>query len=195
MCRFNAEVPLNLLSRPELHRCQTQRQSLLGDNQTQFPNAACVVSLVDRLVHRVEVILVEGESCLVKEARQHVDAVARGEEIMKRLAHLPSGMTRGLDFLILENWSFELALAVVELIEDLHARIYDLTLNDLLRKQRSRPDDSNLNDIGNPFWLRPATPTEAVNGPSLLTVLVNRGPLWMCGSMPLSIAGKKCQET
>ncbi|MCP3728748.1 IS21-like element helper ATPase IstB [Paraburkholderia sp. CNPSo 3272] len=35
-----------------------------------FPNAACVVSLVDRLVHRAEVIAIEGESYRVKEARE-----------------------------------------------------------------------------------------------------------------------------
>ncbi|WP_288830668.1 hypothetical protein [uncultured Paraburkholderia sp.] len=73
---------------------------------------------------------------------------------MKRLAHLPSGITRGLDFLIPDNWSAEQALAVVELIEDLRARIcmhYDLALHDLLREQHSPPEDPNPNDIGDPF--------------------------------------------
>ncbi|WP_407675302.1 hypothetical protein [Paraburkholderia sprentiae] len=32
-----------------------------------FPNAACVVSLVDRLVLRAEVILIDGESYRVKD--------------------------------------------------------------------------------------------------------------------------------
>jgi len=35
-----------------------------------FPNAACVVSLVDRLVHRAEIIVIEGESYRAKEARE-----------------------------------------------------------------------------------------------------------------------------
>ena len=35
-----------------------------------FPNAACVVSLVDRLVHRSEIISIEGESYRLKEARE-----------------------------------------------------------------------------------------------------------------------------
>ena len=73
---------------------------------------------------------------------------------MKRLAHLPSGITRGLDFLIPDNWSPEQALAVVELIEDLRARIcmhYGLALHDLLSEQRSPPGDPHLNDIGDPF--------------------------------------------
>jgi len=36
-----------------------------------FPNAACVVSLVDRLVHHSEIIAIAGESCRLKEAKAH----------------------------------------------------------------------------------------------------------------------------
>jgi DNA replication protein DnaC len=42
-----------------------------------FPNAACVVSLVDRLMHRAEVIAVEGESYRLKEARERNEARAQ----------------------------------------------------------------------------------------------------------------------
>jgi DNA replication protein DnaC len=42
-----------------------------------FPNAACVVSLVDRLVHRAEVIPIEGESYRVKEARERAEQRAQ----------------------------------------------------------------------------------------------------------------------
>jgi DNA replication protein DnaC len=35
-----------------------------------FPNAACVVTLVDRLVHRAEIIAIEGESYRLKEAKE-----------------------------------------------------------------------------------------------------------------------------
>ena len=35
-----------------------------------FPNAACVVTLVDRIVHRSEVVTVEGESYRLKEAKE-----------------------------------------------------------------------------------------------------------------------------
>ncbi|KVR66895.1 IS21-like element helper ATPase IstB [Burkholderia ubonensis] len=42
-----------------------------------FPNAACVVSLVDRLVHRAEVIAIEGESYRVKEARERAEQRAK----------------------------------------------------------------------------------------------------------------------
>jgi DNA replication protein DnaC len=35
-----------------------------------FPNAACVVSIVDRLIHHAEVLLIEGESYRMREARE-----------------------------------------------------------------------------------------------------------------------------
>ena len=49
------------------------------------PNAACVVSLIDRLVHRCEVVLIEGESYRLKEAKEQAErktaarAAARGK--------------------------------------------------------------------------------------------------------------------
>jgi hypothetical protein len=63
---------------------------------------------------------------------------------MKSLAHMPSGIVRGLHFLIDANWSPEQALAVFELLSDLRARIwmhYSIELHDLIREQRSPPDD------------------------------------------------------
>ena len=42
-----------------------------------FPNAACVVSLVDRLVHNAEIIAIEGESYRLKEARERADQRTR----------------------------------------------------------------------------------------------------------------------
>ncbi len=38
-----------------------------------FPNASCVVSLVDRLVHNAEIISIEGESYRLKEARERAE--------------------------------------------------------------------------------------------------------------------------
>lgn len=38
-----------------------------------FPNAACVVSLIDRLVHHSEVIAIEGESYRMKEAEEQAN--------------------------------------------------------------------------------------------------------------------------
>ena len=36
-----------------------------------FPNASCVVSMVDRLVHRAEILQIDGGSYRAKEAREH----------------------------------------------------------------------------------------------------------------------------
>ena len=45
-----------------------------------FPNAACVVSLIDRLVHHAEILSIEGESYRLKEAK------ARSEQRKKQRA-------------------------------------------------------------------------------------------------------------
>lgn len=41
-----------------------------------FPNAACVVSLIDRLVHHCEIVAIEGESYRLKEAKAHSEQKA-----------------------------------------------------------------------------------------------------------------------
>jgi len=48
-----------------------------ADWREVFPNAACVVSLVDRLVHNAEVIPIDGESYRLKEAQERSDQRAR----------------------------------------------------------------------------------------------------------------------
>ena len=50
-----------------------------------FPNAACVVSLVDRLMHRAEVVRIEGESYRAKEADER-EAQRRIERAAKTAA-------------------------------------------------------------------------------------------------------------
>ena len=53
-----------------------QRSTLITTNRPfaewneVFPNAACVVSLIDRLVHHSEIIAIEGESYRMKEAKE-----------------------------------------------------------------------------------------------------------------------------
>jgi len=42
-----------------------------------FPNAACVVTLVDRLVHRSELVVIEGESFRLKEAKERAEKRAK----------------------------------------------------------------------------------------------------------------------
>lgn len=52
-----------------------QRATVLTTNKTfgewnQFPNADCVVTLVDRLVHRSEILAIAGDSYRLKEAQE-----------------------------------------------------------------------------------------------------------------------------
>ena len=42
-----------------------------------FPNAACVVSLVDRLLHHAEIVSIEGDSWRLKEARERAEQRSR----------------------------------------------------------------------------------------------------------------------
>jgi DNA replication protein DnaC len=45
-----------------------------------FPNAACVVTIVDRLVHKAEILTIEGESYRLKEARERAAQKARARK-------------------------------------------------------------------------------------------------------------------
>lgn len=74
----HADLMFELVSR----RYQ-QRSTLITTNRPfaewreVFPNAACVVSLIDRLVHNAEIIAIEGESYRLKEARERTEQRAR----------------------------------------------------------------------------------------------------------------------
>ena len=48
-----------------------------GEWSEVFPNAACVVALIDRLVHHAEIIPIRGESYRHKEAQERAEAKAK----------------------------------------------------------------------------------------------------------------------
>ena len=48
-----------------------------------FPNAACVVSLIDRLIHNAEIVAIEGESYRLKEARERTEQRSRQRRAAK----------------------------------------------------------------------------------------------------------------
>jgi hypothetical protein len=69
---------------------------------------------------------------------------------------LPSGLQRGIPFIIQEDWSPEQSLAVIELLDDLREVIwnrYQLQLQQELRKQRGQRSSSNavIDDTKPPF--------------------------------------------
>jgi len=52
-------------------------------NET-FPNASCVVALVDRLIHRSEIVEIDGESYRHKEALERAEARAKERRARRR---------------------------------------------------------------------------------------------------------------
>ena len=66
-----------------LNRRYEKKSTLVTTNKPfaawpeMFPNAGCVVSLVDRLVHHSEVIAIEGESYRLKEAQERSECNAK----------------------------------------------------------------------------------------------------------------------
>jgi hypothetical protein len=64
---------------------------------------------------------------------------------------LPSGLQRGIPFIIPDDWSPEQALAVIELLDDLRHIIwerYKLQLQDLMQQQRCNNVASESDSIG-----------------------------------------------
>jgi hypothetical protein len=70
---------------------------------------------------------------------------------------LPSGLQRGIPFIVQDDWTPEQALAVVELLDDLREVIwnrYQLQLHELIREQRctelpAKPE--SIDETGPPF--------------------------------------------
>ena len=58
-----------------------------------FPNAACVVSLIDRLMHRAEVVRIDGESYRAKEAEEG-ETLRRAERAAKATTSRPPKAAR-----------------------------------------------------------------------------------------------------
>jgi hypothetical protein len=114
-----------------------------------FPNAACVVSLVDRLVHNAEIIAVEGDSYRLKEARRPALTSAAGNQVMSNAPEPLPAHLRPVSVGIPVTWTPEQAFAVYELLDDLRERIwelYNLQLQDLLREQQQSPDPDDSDD-------------------------------------------------
>jgi DNA replication protein DnaC len=67
-----------------VNRRYEQKSTLITTNRPfsewgeVFPNAACVVSLIDRLIHHSEILAIEGKSYRVKDAQEAADNRQRG---------------------------------------------------------------------------------------------------------------------
>lgn len=49
-----------------------------------FPNASCVTALVDRLVHKAEIVAIDGESYRAKEAKERADRKAKERKTKRK---------------------------------------------------------------------------------------------------------------
>ena len=79
----HADMLFELISRRYLHKSTiVTTNKRFADWGEVFPNAACVVSLVDRLMHRAEVVRIDGTSYRQKEADER-DAQRRAERAAK----------------------------------------------------------------------------------------------------------------
>jgi len=84
----------DLLFEVVTRRYQLRRPLILTTNRAftewnqVFPNATCVVALIDRLVHRSEILAIDGESYRLKEAKERAAkrAVARSTAKKSRAA-------------------------------------------------------------------------------------------------------------
>ena len=74
----HADLLFELVSRRYQHKSTVvTTNKAFADWGEVFPNAACVVSLVDRLMHRAEFVRIEGQSYRAKEAQERLAARAR----------------------------------------------------------------------------------------------------------------------
>jgi len=60
-----------------------------------FPNAACVVSIVDRLVHHAEILVIEGESYRMREAKARAARKAKNAKMPVRRKTAPASHDNG----------------------------------------------------------------------------------------------------
>ena len=71
-------------------RYQLRRPTVLTTNRAfgewnqVFPNATCVVALIDRLVHRSEILAIDGESYRLKEAKERAAKRAAARSVGKK---------------------------------------------------------------------------------------------------------------
>ena len=67
-----------------------EKSTIISTNRTfaqwneTFPNASCVVTLVDRLIHRSEIVEIDGESYRRKEALERAEARAKDRRARRR---------------------------------------------------------------------------------------------------------------
>jgi len=80
-----ADLFFEVVSRRYQHRpIVLSTNKPFGEWNEVFPNAACVVTLIDRLIHRAEVVELEGQSYRLKEAQERAAAKAKARHSQRK---------------------------------------------------------------------------------------------------------------
>ena len=76
-----ADLFFEVVTRRYLNRPILLTTNKVFEDWTQvFPNAGCVVTLIDRLMHRAEIVALEGESYRLKEAKERATRKAKARK-------------------------------------------------------------------------------------------------------------------
>jgi DNA replication protein DnaC len=80
-----ADLLFEVITRRYQHRATVLTTNKpFGEWNEVFPNAACVVTLVDRLVHRSEILTLAGDSYRLKEAKERAAKRAAARATAKK---------------------------------------------------------------------------------------------------------------
>lgn len=79
-----ADLLFEVVNRRQQRSIVITTNKAFTDWKDVFPNAGCVVTLIDRLIHRSEIISVDGESYRLKEAKERAANKARARKEGKR---------------------------------------------------------------------------------------------------------------
>jgi phage tail protein X len=149
----HADLLFELVSRRYQHKSTVVTTNrAFADWGEVFPNAACVVSLIDRLMHRAEVVRIDGDSYRAKEARSARRSAwprsakapaARSRKAADERAPWPPSPPAEARVVPL-HWTPEQALAVFECLQAMRQALWaaygPAGAAGLARPARARPD-------------------------------------------------------
>ncbi|MBL3528572.1 MAG: ATP-binding protein [gamma proteobacterium endosymbiont of Lamellibrachia anaximandri] len=134
--RLNQPVQDCLSRRYEEKSTPVTTNRSFAERNEVFPNASCVVSLVDRLIHRSEILTIDGASYHLKEAKKRTAPSSKAKAAQNHSA-IEKGRQIMTPLKIPNDWSPREALAVYTFIDEIRDAIwnrYDLQLIELMKE-------------------------------------------------------------
>jgi phage tail protein X len=131
----HADLLFELVSRRYQHKSTVVTTNrAFADWGEVFPNAACVVSLIDRLMHRAEVVRIDGESYRAKEAQEREAqrlaarsakaAPARSRKAATHERIAVATVAASAAVVVPMHWTPEQALAVAECLQAMRQALW-----------------------------------------------------------------------